>query len=56
MNSYLGMMKHYNTYKLRKKMLTPNLSAHFWNYVYISDNYGKLVSKIRIWLKRRSKI
>jgi len=41
-NSYLGIMKHYNTYKLRKKMLTQNLSAHFWNYFHILDNYGKL--------------
>jgi hypothetical protein len=46
-NSYLGMMQHYNTYKLRKKMLIQNLSAYFWNYVYISNNYGKLVPKIR---------
>jgi len=44
-NSYLGIMKHYNTYKLRKKMLTKNLSLHFWNYFYISKNYGKLVAK-----------
>lgn len=48
MNSYLGMMKHYNTYKLRKKMLTQNLSAYFWNYIHISNDYSKLVSKIRI--------
>lgn len=46
-NSYLGMMKHYNTYKLRRKMLKENLSAYFWNYVYISNDYGKLVSKIK---------
>lgn len=44
-NSYLGIMKHYNTHKLRKKMLDQNLSTHFRNYVYISDDYGKLTSK-----------
>ena len=44
-NSYLGMLQRYNTYKLRKKMLLQNLSAYFWNYVYISNNYSKLVSK-----------
>lgn len=47
MNSYLGMMKHYDTYKLRKKMIKENLSAYFWNYVYVSDGYGKLMSRIR---------
>ena len=47
MNSYLGIMKHYNTYKLRKKMLRQNLSAYFWNYVYISNNYSKLVLKVK---------
>ena len=41
-NSYLGIMKHYNTYNLRKKMLTQNLSVHFWNYFYISNNYGRI--------------
>ena len=34
MNSYLGMMRHYNTYRLRKKMLEENLSKAFWNYFY----------------------
>jgi len=44
-NSYLGIMKHYNTYNLRKRTLIQNLSAYFWNHVYISNNYSKLVSK-----------
>jgi len=43
MNSYLGMMKHYNTYKLRKKMLIQNLSTHLWDYFYISKDYNKLI-------------
>ena len=47
MNSYLGLMKHFQTYKLRKKMLK-NLSAYFWNYVYISGGYGKIVLKRRL--------
>lgn len=45
-NSYLGIMKHYNTYKLRKKMLTENLSPEFCGYVYAVNDYAKLVSKI----------
>ncbi len=47
MNSYLGMIKHYNTYKIRKKMLTKNLSAYFWNYIYSSKAYTKLEPKIK---------
>ncbi len=47
-NSYLGIMKHYNTYKLRKKMLLENLSAYFYNYFYITNNYSKLAPKIKI--------
>ncbi len=47
MNSYLGIMKHYSTYKLRRKMLRQNLSTYFWNYVYISNNYSKLVLRIK---------
>jgi len=44
-NSYLGTLKHFRTYKLRKKMLLSDLSAYFWNFVYISNNYGKLTMK-----------
>lgn len=33
-NSYLGLMKHYKTRKIRRKMLAKNLSVYFWNYVY----------------------
>lgn len=43
MNSYLGIMKHYNSHKLRKKMLTRNLSIYFYNYAYIFGRYDKLV-------------
>jgi hypothetical protein len=39
-------MKHYDTYKLRKKMLL-QLNGYFWNYVYISGGYAKLVPKIK---------
>ena len=45
MNSYLGIMKHYKTYNLRKKMLFKNLSAWWWNYVYLSGGYAKFVQK-----------
>lgn len=44
-NSYLGIMKHYNTWKLRRKMLTDNLSPRFGEYTCISSDYAKLVAK-----------
>jgi len=48
MNSYLGIMKHYKTYKLRKQMLFKNLSGWWWNYVYLSGGIAKFVKKIKI--------
>ncbi|MDP3043116.1 MAG: reverse transcriptase domain-containing protein [bacterium] len=33
-NSYLGLMKHYKTKKLRRKLFK-SFSVYFWNYVYI---------------------
>ncbi len=50
MNSYLGIMKHYKTYKIRKKIIIENLSAWWWNYVYLSDGISKFVLKRRITL------
>jgi len=44
-NSYLGIMVNYSTYKLRRKMLTESLSPRFGECVYIADDYAKLVSK-----------
>ena len=41
-NSYLGIIKRYNTYQLRKKIMTQNLSSSFLKYVSFSDDYGKV--------------
>lgn len=43
-NSYLGILKHYKTYKFRKKMLLENLSGWIFNQIYIVK-YEKLVQK-----------
>ncbi len=43
MNSYLGMMKHYKTYKLRKQMIKNRLLAGWWNSVFIKRDYEKFV-------------
>ncbi len=45
-NSYLGIMKHYKTYKIRKQMLL-SLSGWIFNQFYISSGYCKLVAKIK---------
>ena len=47
MNSYLGIMKHYKTYKLRKRMLNKYLSGWWINYVYPSGGISKLVMRAR---------
>jgi len=43
-NSYLGCMKHYATYKLRKEIICKNLSPQMWKYVYFCGR-DKLVIK-----------
>ncbi|MFH1761072.1 MAG: reverse transcriptase/maturase family protein, partial [bacterium] len=45
MNSYLGIMKHYKTYRLRKNMLIKYLSAWWFNYFYLSGGICKFVLK-----------
>jgi RNA-directed DNA polymerase len=47
MNSYLGIMKHYKTYNLRKGMLFKNLSGWWWNYVYLSGGICKFEMKTK---------
>lgn len=47
MNSYLGILKHYNTFSLRKKMLWKYLSPYWWNLAYVSGGYAKLVLKTK---------
>ena len=44
MNSYLGILKHYKTYKLRRKMIKENLSAWWWNHFDIKG-YEKFMEK-----------
>ncbi len=46
-NSYLGIMTHYNSYNLRKRMLLKKLSGYWFNHIYISGCYAKLVLRVR---------
>ena len=48
MNSYLGLMKHYKTYLLRRSMLFKHLSAWWWNRVYLSGGIAKFVRRTRV--------
>ena len=44
-NSYLGIIKRYNTYRLRQKIMTKKLSINFLNLVYFSSDYGMIYLK-----------
>ena len=44
MNSYLGMMVHYRTFKIRRKVYE-NTSPIWWQYVYMANDYKKYVIK-----------
>lgn len=44
LNSYLGLMAQYNTYRLREKMLK-QLACPWWNFAHVSGNLEKLVLK-----------
>ncbi len=54
-NSYLGLMKHYQTYNIRRKMLLQSLSGEYLNHFYISGGYCKLVRKKRRVRKKDEK-
>ena len=47
MNSYLGIMKHYESYNLRKRMIFKRLSGYWLNHVYLSGGIAKFVLKVR---------
>jgi len=45
MNSYLGIMKHYKSYKLRKNMIFKLLSCWWWNLVSLRGGIAKFALK-----------
>ncbi len=55
MNSYLGMMVHYQTFNLRKKIVKSTISAYWLNHFYISGGYAKFVAKSRKVKKSQQK-
>jgi len=51
MNSYLGLMKHTKSYKLRKRFLLSKLSGSWLNYFYLSKGLSKFVMLVRPFRK-----
>ena len=42
-NSYLGLLIHYRTFRLRHRMLSEIMSKHWYRYLKIRNDYGALV-------------
>ena len=47
MNSYLGILKHYKTFALRKRMLLKNLSPWWWRAVRLRKAANKMTFKTK---------
>lgn len=45
MNSYLGIMGHYRSFKKRKKIIDTYLSPKWWTYVHLEPDYRKFSLK-----------
>jgi hypothetical protein len=54
-NSYLGIMKHYKTYCLRKSIIAKNLSPWWWNYVYLTRTISKFGLRRKVLINREVK-
>jgi len=44
LNSYLGMMVHHNSYKIRKKVM-PMLHKEWWKYIMFEGHFTKVILK-----------
>ncbi len=45
MNAYLGIMKHYRTYRLRKRTIKKYLALEWYHYFFLSKNNTKFIKK-----------
>ena len=52
-NSYLGLLKHYKTYNIRKKILSSQYMTALGNYIYVDKNLTK-VSIYEDYLPKRN--
>jgi hypothetical protein len=41
MNSYLGILIHYKTYRVRKIIISKNISKEWYKYVYLDEGFSK---------------
>lgn len=39
-NSYLGIMKHYKTFRMRRKIMERSLSCYWWNYISVKSGFS----------------
>ncbi len=46
-NSYLGILKHYKTYRLRKKMLRKKIVGRWHQHIFVSSDKLKIVKRVR---------
>jgi hypothetical protein len=54
-NSYLGILRHYKTYKLRKHFLLRHASSWWWNYFHIAGLFSKLAYKTSVKKNRKER-
>lgn len=52
LNSYTGIMKHFSSYSLRRKILS-NIDSKWFQYLYIGGHHAKVVMKRRYLLPYR---
>jgi hypothetical protein len=45
MNSYLGIMKHYHTFRLRQHIIQKKLNPGWWKYIYVKGIFMTVVRK-----------
>lgn len=44
LNSYLGFLRHYNSYGIRRRILA-KMNKGWWEYIFISDHHRKVSIK-----------
>ena len=50
MNSYLGILKHYRTWRLRRHLLAAHVSPWWWRRFRVDGGMGKVAGRVaRVW-------
>lgn len=44
-NSYMGFLKHYNTFNIRRKVIRNIIVSHMGNFIYSDGNFSKIIKK-----------